>query len=238
MSTRRRKKSLWGVERGRCVRLTTLPPSVSWLSRQCGILNISQLSLLNTIEKLLGRKSSGSGLENRVYGHGDPLRLPRNTLYPQKLALTSLTSGGHSASFSRGLRPRSLVIYACACVFVCVCVCVDIYIYIYKFFLAPPHVVSHYHSSFSLSLSLSLSAVPERLSGLVAFQTLHVYDDNASVQEISKGHTASWKCICSWHRKRWSPTRGSKLEAVWFTTMQHAAVVTWATSVRAKPRLT
>jgi hypothetical protein len=32
----------WGVERGRCVGLTTLPSSVSRLSRQCGILNISQ----------------------------------------------------------------------------------------------------------------------------------------------------------------------------------------------------
>jgi hypothetical protein len=32
----------WGVERGRCVRLTTLRQSVSRLSRQCGILDITQ----------------------------------------------------------------------------------------------------------------------------------------------------------------------------------------------------
>jgi hypothetical protein len=32
----------WGVKCGRCIGLTTLPPSVSRLSRQCGILNISQ----------------------------------------------------------------------------------------------------------------------------------------------------------------------------------------------------
>jgi hypothetical protein len=32
----------WGVEFSRCIRLATLPPSVSRLSKQCGILNISQ----------------------------------------------------------------------------------------------------------------------------------------------------------------------------------------------------
>jgi hypothetical protein len=34
---------LGGVKCGGCVRLTTLPPSVSLLPRQCEILNISQL---------------------------------------------------------------------------------------------------------------------------------------------------------------------------------------------------
>jgi hypothetical protein len=48
------------------------------------------LSLLSTIEELLERKSSGSGLEIREYGRMDPSQL---TLYPQKLALTSPTSG-------------------------------------------------------------------------------------------------------------------------------------------------
>jgi hypothetical protein len=32
------------------------------------------LSLVSTIEELLGRNNSGSGLENREYGRGDPLR--------------------------------------------------------------------------------------------------------------------------------------------------------------------
>jgi hypothetical protein len=32
------------------------------------------LSLLSTIEELLGKNSSGFGLENREYGRGDPLR--------------------------------------------------------------------------------------------------------------------------------------------------------------------
>jgi hypothetical protein len=35
-------KCIWRVELGQCVRLTAPPPSVSWLSRQCGILNILQ----------------------------------------------------------------------------------------------------------------------------------------------------------------------------------------------------
>jgi hypothetical protein len=54
------------------------------------------LSLVSTIEELLGKNSSGSGLENWECGRGDPLRRPRDTLYPQKLALTSLTWDGRS----------------------------------------------------------------------------------------------------------------------------------------------
>jgi hypothetical protein len=51
------------------------------------------LSLVSTIEELLERKNRGSGLENRELGSRDPPRWPRGTLYPQKLALTSPTSG-------------------------------------------------------------------------------------------------------------------------------------------------
>jgi hypothetical protein len=59
------------------------------------------LSLVSTTEELLGRKSSGSGLENREYGRKDALRLQRGTLYPQKMALTSPTSGGRSVIIVR-----------------------------------------------------------------------------------------------------------------------------------------
>jgi hypothetical protein len=59
------------------------------------------LSLVSTIEELLGRKSSGSGLKNREYGRGDPSFWPRGTLYPQMLEQTSPTSGGRSVCIVR-----------------------------------------------------------------------------------------------------------------------------------------
>jgi hypothetical protein len=51
------------------------------------------LSLVSTTEELVDRNSSGSCLENREYGRRDPSRWPRGTLYPQKLSITSPTSG-------------------------------------------------------------------------------------------------------------------------------------------------
>jgi hypothetical protein len=59
------------------------------------------LSIMITSEELLGRKSSGSGLENRDYGHRDPPSWPRDTLHPQKLALTSSLSDGCSVGIVR-----------------------------------------------------------------------------------------------------------------------------------------
>jgi hypothetical protein len=43
------------------------------------------LRLVSKIEELLGRNSRGSGLENREYGRGGQLLLPRDTLYPAKV---------------------------------------------------------------------------------------------------------------------------------------------------------
>jgi hypothetical protein len=59
------------------------------------------LSLVITIGELLERESSGCGLESWEYGSGDPSRWPRDNLYPQNLALTSLTSGGSSVRIVR-----------------------------------------------------------------------------------------------------------------------------------------
>jgi hypothetical protein len=59
------------------------------------------LSLVSTTEELLGWKRSGSGLESREYGRRDPSRWLRDTLYPQKLALTSPISGSRSVGIVR-----------------------------------------------------------------------------------------------------------------------------------------
>jgi hypothetical protein len=57
--------------------------------------------LVSTIEELLGRNSSDSGLENREYGRENPLRWLRYTIYPQKLTLTSPICGGRSVGIVR-----------------------------------------------------------------------------------------------------------------------------------------
>jgi hypothetical protein len=62
------------------------------------VLERGPLSLVSTIEELLIRKSSGSGLERLKYGLRDP---SRGNLYPQKLAITSPTSGGRSVGIVR-----------------------------------------------------------------------------------------------------------------------------------------
>jgi hypothetical protein len=59
------------------------------------------LSLVTIIEELLEWNSSSSGQEKRINDRGDPLRWPRDTLYPLKLALTLPTSGGRSVGIVR-----------------------------------------------------------------------------------------------------------------------------------------
>jgi hypothetical protein len=59
------------------------------------------LSLVSTTEKLRGRKSSASGLENGITAGGIRRADYAIPLYPQKLALTSLTSDGRSVGTVR-----------------------------------------------------------------------------------------------------------------------------------------
>jgi hypothetical protein len=79
--------------------------------REVESLERDPFSLLSTIEELLGRKSRGSGLESREYGHRDPSRWPRGTLYPQKLALISLTSGCRSVCIIRSRTQAMELLY-------------------------------------------------------------------------------------------------------------------------------
>jgi hypothetical protein len=70
-------------------------------------LELGPLSLVSTTEELHKSEISGSGLENREYGRRNPSRLPRDTLYPQKVSTkfadkrrslgwySSLTESGH-----------------------------------------------------------------------------------------------------------------------------------------------
>jgi hypothetical protein len=53
-----------------------VPGSIPGTTRKKKVVGLerSPLSLLSTTEELLGRKSSGSGLENREYGSRDPSR--------------------------------------------------------------------------------------------------------------------------------------------------------------------
>jgi hypothetical protein len=68
-------------------------------------------SLVSTIEELLGRKSSGSGLETREYGRRDPSLCSHGTLYPQKLAINSPTSVGRMVGIVRSQTQATQLIF-------------------------------------------------------------------------------------------------------------------------------
>jgi hypothetical protein len=117
------------------------------------------LSLVSTME-VHGRNSSGSGLENRQYDRGDPLRWPRDTLYPQTLASASPISAGSSVDIVRSrtkatsffscfvcLFPYYCLSIWCLCLFVCLfpLSCLPSY---FTWFTVPSLVISSAFSNF------------------------------------------------------------------------------------------
>jgi hypothetical protein len=95
-------------------------------SRRCQIfwevvsLERGPLSLVSTIGELLGRKSSGSGIENLECGCKDPSRWPCCSVCPQMLALTSATSGCRWVCIVRSrIRPRRVKKEFCMPILVC-----------------------------------------------------------------------------------------------------------------------
>jgi hypothetical protein len=59
------------------------------------------LSLVRTTEELLEGKVAAPVKKTEINDRGNPLLCPRDTLYPQKLSLTSPTSGGRSVGIVR-----------------------------------------------------------------------------------------------------------------------------------------
>jgi hypothetical protein len=62
------------------------------------------LSLVSTIEELLGWKCSCSGLESREYGRRNPSIWPRDTLYPKKVGTNF---ADNQRSLGRYIRSRT-----------------------------------------------------------------------------------------------------------------------------------
>jgi hypothetical protein len=59
------------------------------------------LSLVNNLRSYLEEIVAAPGLENQSYDWRESLRWPRDTLYPLKLALTSLTGRDRSIGIVR-----------------------------------------------------------------------------------------------------------------------------------------
>jgi hypothetical protein len=78
------------------------------------------LSLVSTIEVVLERKCSGSGLESREYGRMYPSCWPCGTLYLQKLTQTSPTSGGRSVGIVRSRTQTTEFSSLCTLTFLCI----------------------------------------------------------------------------------------------------------------------
>jgi hypothetical protein len=74
-----------------------------------------KLSLVSTIKELLERKSRLRPRKPRLWPQGIRRADYATPFYPQKLVLTSPTSGGCLAAiFARGLRPQRFIFVVCS----------------------------------------------------------------------------------------------------------------------------
>jgi hypothetical protein len=74
------------------------------------------LGLVSTNEELLGKKSSGSGLEIREYSRRDLSYWPHGILYPRKLALTLSTSSGRLVAIVHSWTQATELFIICYCI--------------------------------------------------------------------------------------------------------------------------
>jgi hypothetical protein len=105
------------------------------------------LSLVSTTEELI---VATPVYKTEINGRGDPLRWPRDTLYPQNIALTSPTSGSRSVGIVR-LRTKASEFVVCFAHTNHLCVPYDSSVNSDYF----PH--QHYHISSSLLFTNSFN---------------------------------------------------------------------------------
>jgi hypothetical protein len=95
---------LWGLLERRTATNTGVPGSILGVTRFFWAavgLERGPLSLVNNWRNYLEEIVAAPGLENRSYDRRDLLRWLRDTLYPLKLALASLTGGDRSIGIVR-----------------------------------------------------------------------------------------------------------------------------------------
>jgi hypothetical protein len=168
---------------------------------------LGPLSLVSAIEQQLGRNSSGSGLESREYGRMDPSRWPRDTLYPQKFALTSPTIAGHSVGIvGCGLRP-------CSCFWLdlmqsaaCPCVLPGFTVFAQRYFCSFAASVFLFCLLVALSLISIISLVRQlnKLKNLLGLLLCHIVGCGGAVE----GKNASGSFLTSLADSENSRARG------------------------------